>query len=551
MKRITLILGVLFAFAAPSVSQAASEWHSEQPVAVGIEVPVPLGEIGDVEFWAPNRGLLITAGNGGVKPGLFAYDGRGWYRYSEVCGGHEGRIAWAGPDDFWTISDQQVGQETGRAPGQHISLCHFENGKVVASYGEPEGQANSYLPMDTAACSSPSDCWFAGQRLPGTVNVGAFHLHWNGSSLTAIPSLTESQPEIQDPGRSVTSLAYEGGRLFESVQVEAGDIASGEAASSPFLLHEIVPASSNPFVSLIPVGGVKYGQEAGAKPTQLQGFQLAADGEGEGQPFAQQLWAIAGAREAPAKVTVLRLGATGLKQVLLQDPEGVFSPGDAVVGAAAEPGSEAAWVAYRPPGEFGSSLPARLARIAGEGDVEESLLLPDPNEGISRQGRAGPIACPSSGQCWMATEKGWLFHLGPDPAPNNDPAMHTLITSRPRDPSLPSELPTELPEDNSGAESGKGGGETPALEPFPEERPPGRLLTGLHQKLIDKTLLVLTFDLHGRAHVQLRAKHGKKVVAKTPRYTMKKGHQKISLRLDPKHWPTHLDLEAHPIKGGK
>ncbi len=31
--------------------------------------PMELGEIGDIEFWAPNRGVLITAGNGGVGAG--------------------------------------------------------------------------------------------------------------------------------------------------------------------------------------------------------------------------------------------------------------------------------------------------------------------------------------------------------------------------------------------------------------------------------------------------------------------------------------------------
>ncbi len=83
-------------------------WRSAQPS--GPNGPTPLGEVGDISCWQANRCLLITAGNGGMPAGLYAYDGRKWFLYSRVCGGHGGRIAWAGPTDFWTISDQQSGQ---------------------------------------------------------------------------------------------------------------------------------------------------------------------------------------------------------------------------------------------------------------------------------------------------------------------------------------------------------------------------------------------------------------------------------------------------------
>ncbi len=90
--------------------------------------PVPIGYVGDIEFWHPNRGLLITAGNGVVPEGLYAYDGVTWHQLSTVCGGTDGRIAWAGPDDFWTIADQRPGQvlpNGGVGALQDVSLCHF------------------------------------------------------------------------------------------------------------------------------------------------------------------------------------------------------------------------------------------------------------------------------------------------------------------------------------------------------------------------------------------------------------------------------------------
>ena len=44
--------------------------------------PLPVGYVGDIEFWAPNRGVLITAGNSVVPAGLYAYDGVNWHQLS-------------------------------------------------------------------------------------------------------------------------------------------------------------------------------------------------------------------------------------------------------------------------------------------------------------------------------------------------------------------------------------------------------------------------------------------------------------------------------------
>jgi hypothetical protein len=510
----------------------AAEWTSDQPAAPGLGVPAELGPVGDVEFQAPNRGMLITAGNGGNPAGLYAYDGTGWYRYSTVCGGKEGRIAWAGPDDFWVISDQPAGQETGKAPPRQISLCHFQNGQVVASYAKPVGVADSYLPMNAAACAGPDDCWFAGERLPGTKNVGAFHLHWNGASLTAVPSLTKPQPEIIDPGRTVESLAFHEGSLFESVAVREGDLATDECASQPSFLHRIVEGSAEPFLSLCTEEPIAYGEEA--EPTQLEAFRLSGDEEG--------LWAIAGAESKPATVTALRLGAEErFEQLPLEDPEGVLAPGTRVTGAGAAQG-EGVWIGLRRPGDTSTS-PARLTLIHADGSVDPPTLLPA--AGLDNKGRAGPLACPAEQQCWMATEKGWLFHLGADPSPNEDPAMHVLVSYRPPDESLPSVPPISLPEDNSQSELPP---EAP-LEPEPPiSHGPRRLYTNLHQRLIGKSLLEMSFVLHARAHVQLVARRKGRVVAATPRYTMAKGQRSVRLRLDPERWPTKLGLQVHPVK---
>lgn len=544
MKRLlitALAVAALAAVAAPAA--VAATWRSQQPVSAGIGVPTEIGEVGDIEFRAPNRGMLITAGNGGVPAGLFAYDGTGWYRYSTVCGGHQGRIAWAGPNDFWTISDQQVGQETGAGPAQHISLCHFVDGAVVASYAEPVGVPYSYLPMNAAACNGPSDCWFGGQRLPGTVNAGAFHLHWDGSTLTAIPSLTATQPTLADPGRTVVGLAHFGGRFYEGVSVREGDMAPNEPVFQPYFIHQVSgPTAAHPFAPLAIQGGIVYDEAEEATPEQLQGFQLSAGGEA--------LWAASGARERPAEVVVLRKAASQpFAQVHLADPGDVFRPGDEVHGLAAEPGGGAAWLAITRVGEMEGSGPAELVRVHADGSVEEPVSLPAGTEPIGLKGTAGPIACPAAEQCWTATERGWLFHLGPDLPQDTDPLLHVLVTYRPPDASLPSVPPVGLPEDNSGLASPYEREEEAAPEALPGagERPLRRLLSHVHQRLIDGRVLELRFVLSAKARVRLVAWRRRSVVAKTPRLTMAKGPHRLRLRLNPKRWPTKLDFQAHAV----
>jgi hypothetical protein len=553
--RRALALALLAAAIVPGRATAAAEWHSQQPTKAG-ESPL-LGEVGDIELLTPNTGMLITAGNGGVPAGLFAYDGSGWYRYSTVCGGHEGRIAWAGPDEFWTISDQQAGQATGvgQGPPEHISLCHFKDGQVVASYAKPVGVVDSYLPLDAAACAGPSDCWFAGERLrSGSVAQGAFHLHWDGTALTAVPSLTKFS-ELFDPARSVFDLAHHQGSFYESVEVREGDIPTQEeeereAEAGPSFLHRIVPGAAQPFQPLFGAEPLDFGA-GGAEASELEGFHLTG-GEGE------DLWAISGSRGPVATAIALRLGEGDQPvQVPLEDPGALLGPEVSIGGAAAEPGADDAWVTMRPEADPKSTFsPARLTRIHGDGAVDPEVTLPAPGEVVNgeelgRKGRAGPVACVAAEQCWMATEKGWLFHLGPDPAQNPDPLLHVEITARPPDESLPVLPPIELPEDDSGANS-KGVSEQEPIpgeiEELPRRRP--ALLAKIKQRLVDGTVLEMSFTLRAKAHVRLVAQRKGHVVARTRSYTMARGRRSLRLRLDPRRWPTKLDLQAHAVKSG-
>jgi hypothetical protein len=550
VRKLTGLLSVLLVVVISMLSAgdvlAAEGWHPEQPISAPLGIPEPLGEVGDIAFWSPNRGALITAGVGAFPAGVYVYDGVGWHLYSTVCGGHRGQIAWAGPDNFWTVADQPPGQEGVQGEQQvkapwNRSLCHFENGRVVASYAEPLGVAGSYPHLEAAACNGPSDCWFAGERLPGEgrtaiVNSGAFHLHWNGSTLIQTPSLTAPE-SIEDPSRSVADLAFEGGRFYESVSIgEADGKVPGEPdPARPSFIHLIEPGSRDPFPQLFPATPLSYG--AGEVGTDLGPFRFAAAGEG--------LYAVAGAaNESMAAVTLISIRGGSVEQVPLQ-ANGALPAGTPVAAAAAEPGSGRIWVSFRLGGDGSQPGPTRIVSVGTDGSVEAPLSLL--NEGGAQVGSAGPIACSALEQCWMATRKGWLFHLGGPLPRDEDPAMQGVISFRPADDSTPVLPPADLPEDDSGTEPPAPPPPAEILaEALPHHSKSKPLVSKVKEKVLGRTVLQISFTLYARAHVHLTAKWHGKVVAQTARLTLAKGPHALRLKLDPERWPTHIGFEVHP-----
>ena len=156
---ITVVCLTAAAPASAAGEAEAPQWRLEQPLLSGRQWPVAARGDRGYQFLegAPNRGLLITGGNKpSVEPGIWSYDGAGWHELSNQCGAQQdGRIAWAGPDDFWTVSDGRPGQAAEAAgtskeravPLNGNTLCHFENGQIVASYAHPAFEADSYQQM--------------------------------------------------------------------------------------------------------------------------------------------------------------------------------------------------------------------------------------------------------------------------------------------------------------------------------------------------------------------------------------------------------------------
>ena len=575
-----LAVSLTVAFAAASAPAAALEatWRLEQPppppppVGVpGSSLPIPLGEIGDIEFWAPNRGLLITRGNEPTIPsGIWAYNGVEWHELATICGATDGRIAWAGPDEFWTVSDGRPGQAhvlhagvEQAPPLEDNTLCHFAGGQLVASYAHPAFEADSYQAMHGAACLGPTDCWFGGDPLPEP-QIGAFHLHWNGSSLEVEPYPGE--------GHAVEDMQAFEGHVYEGVRIASGDAMLNPEQIELPALHRINPEGVQPTFQAergLPLyGGDELAEALG--PLRLS----VAEGA---------LWAAAGAERPehgePGQVTVVRRVGHEWRQLIgPEHPLGPILPSDQaeeqellggeaktapVSAIAAEPHTRDAWLALAPvkasSAERSPDQRAVLVHVSAEGAVLGEVTLPSAGEqaeGVGPEGAAAKLTCPAAGDCWLSTTRGWLFHLAPEgqrtlPRDEHESEYFTgLVTYRPPDQGLPQVAPDAPPADDSGLleEAPDYGGtfaeaKVPAIEATVE----APLLSDLHTRLLRGTTLELRFHLAVKARVRLLGERGKKVVASTPMRTLQAGNRKLLLRLDRHKWPTKLSLQTHAL----
>ncbi|MDO8188662.1 hypothetical protein Q5424_17190 [Conexibacter sp. JD483] len=555
---VTVVCGLL-PLVATTQAQADATWQLEQPAAppppAGVApapFPVPLGPVGDVDFVAPNRGVLTTAGNGPVPRGLYAYDGVAWHLLATVCGGEDGRIAWSGPNEFWAVADQRAAQQSDLALRfNDRSLCRIAGGRVVASYATPQGQPGSYMPMDAATCATADDCWFAGGLLQSPPPFGAFHLHWDGQRLTSVPSV--DAPAGNDPAHAVLDLVSHQGSVFESVAIRDEDPVNPDApdGEQPSFLHLLSPDLSNPFTSLpLTVDLGRTVTNARARPADLDAFDLSSDGS--------TLWAIAGAAAGRANPIVLQLPAGGdFVQLRLTAGGGEVLPaGAAVTDIAAEPGTGAVWVAYRSNG--GPSERAQVARIAADGTVTRSDVVPAIDDPAGPKGTADKLACPATDDCWLTTTRGWLFHLtdGSTHARDTDPAFAGVITTRPIDDGIPYQPPIDLPIDDSLArqrrasapeEPGTGGDGGDRISRRPQRVRSLVTRVGTPRLLKGTTTLRISFTLTARARVSIVASRRKRVVARTKPVKLGKGRHALRIRLDRRRWPTGLAVKAKPL----
>ncbi|ADB53174.1 hypothetical protein [Conexibacter woesei] len=516
---------------APAAAAAAT-WRLEQPAPpAGSPYKVPLGRPGDLSCWSATRCLLAVEGNAIVARGLYAYDGVEWRQLSTVCGGvaDTTRIAWAGPTEFWTITEPSPPRI-----GGGLGLCRFRDGQVVASYSTPPESAEPFRVMTAAACNGPADCWFGGvgAQDPTGQRIGAYHLHWDGQTLTS---------SYAPQGRGVSDLVAAGDRYYETTYVGAQredretpvTLARSEDGG-PETIHTIVNGSfANALFLALPRRGVP---PAG---TEL----LAADVAAWTVPWFVGGGAASGP-DAPADASVARppiavRDAGGFYREVPLD-ETPFGEHDRFTDVAAVPGGTDAWATLQSYQERGSATArGRVARIGPDGTIAVQRL---PAAGAGR-GAAARIEFTGSDEGWMVTNAGWLFHFtdGAQRGRDADPAFARLITYRPNE-ALAQAIPDTPPVDDSQLFAPPPV-EAPrtAEDPVPTTRRVKALMARLSKPKVDRRLrLRLSFTLRRPARVQLQAKRKGKVVARTPLRALKPGRHTLTLQLDRRRWPDAL-----------
>jgi hypothetical protein len=523
----------------PGHSSPAAEpiWRLEQPAPPpGAPFKVPLGAPGDLEFWEANRGLLSTEGNATISRGLYSWNGRGWHQLATVCGGpgDTARIAWAGPTEFWVVSEPSLPRK-----GSGMALCRFKDGRVVGSWSTRVDSPDPFHQMLSAACNGPSNCWFGGIGAEDALGerVGAFHLHWDGTNLTTV---------YGPQGRAVTDMQFHAGELFESTlagrstenRTAAVDLAEPEDPF-PHLLHRIdgLSFSNDPFVPAIGPDG--------------ESELLAMDSAGS------ELWAVGGGAASgpaapedgsvPRPPLAARLVGGAFEEVSLNPA--LFGAGDRFGDVAAIPGTDEALVAVVPFADRRSvNSKAMVARIDADGNATLTRL---PAAGAGR-GSAARVECPSPTECWMVTWAGWIFHYSDGtPLPlDAEPAFQGTIEFRPNE-SAEQFIPDRLPIDDSQLFA------PPELEANPIAPPVGGKVRRLPPLLrnIDSRLrgLVLTvsFTVTRKAKVALLAKRGGRTVARTPLRVFAPGRHELTLRLERDRYPTRLAFQASAVKAAR
>lgn len=524
------LVAAAIASVCPGIARGEATWRLEQPPPpAGARFKVPLGTPDDMQFLAPNEGLLSVEGNAAVATGLFFWDGRSWHQLSTVCGGsgEVSRIAWASPDEFWTITEPSEPRV-----GSGLGLCHFKDGVVVGSYSTPLQSADPFRPMDAAACNGPDDCWFAGiaSQDPSGQRVGAFHLHWDGTNLTS---------SYQPQGRGVSGLAYYGGTFYEStfVGTQAGDSKDPVTLANPepfgpMLIHKLAGSTFEDANFLpYPYPGVPAeGEELLSAKSDGTDLWLSGGGAASG-PAAPPDGSV------PAPPIAVHYNPPFFQQAPIDTS--LFGPESRFVDIAPVPGTETAWVADQALSERGSATDrAKVALIGADGSATTDTL---PASGAGR-GSAQLVAFSAPNEGWLATSAGWLFHYtdGTVYPKDTDPFWASTITQRPNE-SVEQFVPDTPPPDDS---------QLFAPPPVQVETK----ASSESQRLVIPALLknievarhgltvTISFRLTRLALVQLIAKRHGKVVARTARNRLKPGKRALSLHLQRKRWPTALSF---------
>ncbi|MFA9272414.1 MAG: hypothetical protein ACEQSX_16995 [Baekduiaceae bacterium] len=584
--RIALTVAALLGAGATPAAAGQVAWRSAQPAPPpGAPFSGTVGEPADLQFFAPNFGLMMVAQVspvGAFGNGLLVFDGREWRRLSTVCGSAGGRIAIAGPREWWTATAERL-----KPGGPPDTLCHFRDGAVVASYAVPATDPdNAYPAISGAACTSPSDCWFAG-AITSRPSISSLFVRWDGASLTRV---------VHPTARGIADLqAYQG-------RVTAGTVVGARVGESAILGPEgafMVPQSVNRaepdgariLRTLEPNGAVSVPAWApraddpddvqATRTTQLVDIRaLDADG--------QSLWIAGRGSESATRPLLLgeppidfdvtfpdALAPVAQRPLLAVRTPGAAAPREVVWDADADirtsevihdlaviPGTSQAWLAMGDAATFprDTSAVASLARVefAPETDGDGLVGFVRERVDLSRAdlliGDASKVDCPAVDDCWMVTRNGWVYHLSdPDRVveQNTDPAIRSVISVRPADPRTPRDDPDTVPPGESAAYVAP-----PVEEDAPVEAQAPQEIAALFRvlgkprvrKVRGRYRIEIRIQLRRRARVQLVGRRAGKVVARTSTRTLKPGRHTLRLNVKRKRWPTALRFVTRDLE---
>lgn len=531
-------------------AHAAPVWSLDPAVPpAGAPFGGPVGAPGDLKFLSPSFGLMIVKNTPGstFASGLMGYDGTRWRQIATVCGGaaRSARIALVSEREWWTLSDPAPGLDgVVSAENPTVTLCHFVDGRVVASYATaPADQEAPYPTMNAAACNGPNDCWFSGPVVD-IPQFGTFYLHWDGVQLTATrhPS-ARGVADLQAFGGAViggtavgTGFDQSAASLVTGEDIDPVDIV-GEP-NGPRLLRTLGPGG---------IGVLDWPRRTGPDRIDV----AAMDGDG------QQLW-IAGLTSQTALVPDAEPQADDpvpappyLARQTLADPlpqpveldttgPADLELGDFIGDIAAVPGRAQAWVTVKKRAGAIDAVAAvaTVALVDASGSVLERVSLGRDDVAV---GEAAKIACPAADQCWMVTANGWIYRLAEPSAEPTAPLVSPVITVRPPDPRTPRTPPDTVPQDESSRFVAPTI-EAPAPEVIaPTPKPIAALLRVVGKVRTEKRrFIVMRIQVRRRARVQLVGTRGQRTVARTKARTFKPGRYTLRMRANPKRWPTSL-----------
>ncbi|EHN11601.1 hypothetical protein PAI11_15210 [Patulibacter medicamentivorans] len=547
MTRLASLLAVLVAaLLGGAGTAAAATWQPYPlPAPPGGQFPTPAGYVSDLSFWAPNRGLMAVSGNAAVPAGIYVFDGERWRQLSTVCGGGiDARIAWAGPTEFWVISTPSGRANSGQG------LCRFKDGEVVGSYALPNVPGFDDV-VWAAACRAADDCWFGGRGgISGDGSqAGALHLHWDGRDVRVV---------YGPQGRGVSDLHAFRGRILESTHVGVGPddtLATPpllEPEATPALLHGIDGTAfrNDPFVPA-PLSGVRD-DAADLRAIDSDGTTAwAVGGRTLNGPAA-----TAGPPERPPLVA--RLGGDGSwRELTLTGPAASITTA-AFGDVAVLPGGGGVWTTV-------TELPTAGLSTNGEGaQPRVALLRPDGSSEVHDlagpadplRGAATRIACPTAGDCWLATARGYLYRWtdGASYPVDGEPAFQGLIATRPNE-AAAQVIPDAPPDDDALRNQAPPLDITP-LKPEQRCGRPPAIVTGVRKPLVrglqrrvrdPRARLVVRFRVTRRARVQLLGKRGRRTVAKSSWKTFAKGRRSLQIQVRRSRWPKQLAMRTKEL----